>query len=168
MTEIELRRYRKLDQPARQTLIDLYADVRAPLLHLPNYAVATFAERLDRHASEPGFEVVVAYDQDQPAGYAYGNTIEGGDRWWTRMAKPLPAEITATPALALKEIGVRIPWRGTGLARRIHDCLVAGRTEKHVTLMVNLLPVTARCWPCTSRGGTRRSTRYGRHQKRRP
>ncbi|WP_030271172.1 acetyltransferase [Streptomyces sp. NRRL B-24484] len=137
MTGIELRHYYDLAHPARQTLIDVYSDVRAPLLHLPNYAVETFAERVDRHASEPGFEVVFAYDQGQPAGYAYGNTIEGGDRWWTRMAKPLPAEITSTPTLALKEIGVRIPWRGTGLARRIHDELVTGRTEKRVTLMVN-------------------------------
>lgn len=54
---LELRHYRDV-RDCRQTLIDLYTDVRAGLLNLPDYAVATFAERLDRHASEPGSEVV--------------------------------------------------------------------------------------------------------------
>lgn len=133
---LELRHYRDI-QAVRQTLIDLYADVRAPLLHLPNYAIGAFAERLERHGTEPGFEVVIGYDQGEPVGYAYGNTITSGDRWWTRMAEPMPPEATATPALALKELGVRIPWRGTGVARRIHDELVADRPEERVTLMVN-------------------------------
>ncbi|MZD10401.1 GNAT family N-acetyltransferase, partial [Streptomyces sp. SID5785] len=38
---------------------------------------------------------------------------------------------------SLKEIGVRPSWRGTGVARRIHDRLLAGRDEPYVTLMVN-------------------------------
>ncbi len=42
-------------------------------------------------------------------------------------------------AVALKEIGVRVPWRGTGTARRIHDTLLADRSEPYVTLMVNPL-----------------------------
>ncbi|GAB2720291.1 GNAT family N-acetyltransferase [Kitasatospora kifunensis] len=133
---LELHHYQVISA-VRQTLIDLYADVRAPLLHLPNYAVSTFAERLGRHGTEPGFEAVVGYDQGHAVGYVYGNTIRFGDRWWTRMARPLGEEITAEPTLALKELGVRIPWRGTGAARRIHDELLAGRAERRVTLMVN-------------------------------
>lgn len=34
---------------------------------------------------------------------------------------------------------MRIPWRGTGIARRIHDALLADRSEPYVTLMVNPL-----------------------------
>ncbi|MFF3067508.1 GNAT family N-acetyltransferase [Kitasatospora sp. NPDC057936] len=137
MIDIELQHYRELTEEARTRLIEAYADVRAPLLHLPNYRVAAFAERLGRHASEPGFELVLGYAGEVPIGYAYGNTIEEGDRWWTRMIKPLPAEVAALPTLALKEIGVRTQWRGTGVARRIHDELLSGRTEPQVTLMVN-------------------------------
>jgi hypothetical protein len=37
----------------------VYAEVRAPLLHLPNYAVTAFGERLDRHGTEPGFTAVI-------------------------------------------------------------------------------------------------------------
>ncbi|MFD4374120.1 GNAT family N-acetyltransferase [Streptomyces sp. NPDC058486] len=118
-------------------LIAVYAEVREPLLHLPNYAVPTFTERLERHGREPGFGAVLAFDaEDRPVGYAYGNTVESGDRWWQRMGDVDP-RFTTSPALALKEIGVTGPYRGTGLARRIHDALLADRTEAYVSLMVN-------------------------------
>jgi GNAT superfamily N-acetyltransferase len=38
--------------------------------------------------------------------------------------------------LALFEIMVRDPWRGTGLAHRIHEELLAGRDEERATLLV--------------------------------
>ncbi|MFF4168817.1 GNAT family N-acetyltransferase [Streptomyces sp. NPDC001744] len=115
----------------------VYAKVREPLLHLPNYAVPAFAERLERHVREPGFAAVLAFDaEDEPVGYAYGNTVESGDRWWRRIGD-VDAVFTSAPALALKEIGVTVPHRGTGLARRIHDDLLAGRDEAYVSLMVN-------------------------------
>ncbi|MFI5534120.1 GNAT family N-acetyltransferase [Kitasatospora sp. NPDC051853] len=136
---VELRHHRDLTPETRQDLLEVYADVRAPLLHLPNYRVDAFAERLDRHATEPGFELVLGYDGQTPTGYAYGNTIEASDRYWKRMTEPLPDGLTDTPVLVIKEIGVRTPWRGTGTARRIHDDLLAGRTEDRVTLMVNPL-----------------------------
>jgi hypothetical protein len=41
--------------------------------------------------------------------------------------------------VALKEIMVRVPWRGTGIARRIHDELLSGRAEEQVSLLVNPL-----------------------------
>ncbi|MDW6061057.1 GNAT family N-acetyltransferase [Streptomyces sp. FXJ1.4098] len=133
---IELRTATSLE-PVRGDLIDVYADVRAPLLHLPNYAVTAFGERLDRHGGEPGFVAVLAYADGQPIGYAYGNTIEHGDRYWQRTS-PTPAEeYTSRPAVALKEIGVRTAWRKTGTARRIHDALLDTREEPYVTLMVN-------------------------------
>lgn len=133
---IELRTFNTL-APARDGLLDVYAEVRAPLLHLPNYAVSAFGERLGRHAAEPGFTAVLAYADGHPVGYAYGNTIERGDRYWQRTS-PAPAETyTERPAMALKEIGVRPAWRKTGAARRIHDGLLATRDEPYVTLMVN-------------------------------
>ncbi|MFI5982079.1 GNAT family N-acetyltransferase [Streptomyces sp. NPDC051555] len=133
---IRLRRYTDLEQAAAP-LIAVYAKVREPLLHLPNYAVPTFADRLERHGREPGFVVVIAFDNEgNPVGYAYGNTVEAGDRWWTR-AEGVDPKHTTEPCLALKEIGVTVPHRGTGLARRIHDRLLARRTEPVVALMVN-------------------------------
>ncbi|MFF5019111.1 GNAT family N-acetyltransferase [Streptomyces sp. NPDC001165] len=133
---IDLRTYTTLDA-VRGDLIDVYADARATMLHLPNYAVTTFGERLDRHGGEPGFTAILAYADDQPIGYAYANTIEHGDRYWQRTTPPPADQYTEHPAAALKEIGVRTAWRGTGAARRIHDALLATRDEPHVTLMVN-------------------------------
>lgn len=133
---IDLRTYTTLED-VRGDLLDVYAAVRAPLLHLPNYAITAFGERLDRHAGEPGFMAVLAYADGQPVGYAYGNRIEHGDRYWQRTS-PMPAEkFTEHPVLALKEIGVREAWRKTGTARRIHDAMLAARDEPYVTLMVN-------------------------------
>ncbi|MFJ8230274.1 GNAT family N-acetyltransferase [Streptomyces sp. NPDC094448] len=133
---IELRTFTTLD-PVRGDLLDVYADVRAPLLHLPNYAVTAFGERLDRHGTEPGFVAVLAYAGDEPVGYAYGNTIERGDRYWQRTTPEPTEKYMEHPALALKEIGVRPAWRKTGTARRIHDALLAAREEPYATLMVN-------------------------------
>ncbi|MFB7337572.1 GNAT family N-acetyltransferase [Streptomyces adustus] len=133
---LELRTFTVLGA-IRGDVLDVYAEVRAPLLHLPNYAVTAFGERLDRHGGEPGFTAVLAYADDRPVGYAYGNTIEHGDRYWQRTS-PTPAQrYTERPAVALKEIGVSPAWRKTGTARRIHDALLAVRDEPYVTLMVN-------------------------------
>ncbi|MFE6097997.1 GNAT family N-acetyltransferase [Streptomyces massasporeus] len=132
----ELRTFTDLE-PIRGDVIDVYAEVRAPLLHLPNYAVHAFGERLDRHGAEPGFTAVIAYADGDPVGYVYGNRIEHGDRYWQRTTPEPPAEYTSRPAVALKEIGVRDAWRKTGTARRMHDTFLAGRGEPYVTLMVN-------------------------------
>ncbi|MGW1608768.1 GNAT family N-acetyltransferase [Streptomyces sp. NPDC002285] len=131
---LELRTFTTLDA-ARGDLLDVYADVRAPVLHLPNYAVTAFGERLDRHGAEPQFVAVLAYAEGHPVGY--GNTIEHVDRYWQRVYPAPPEKYTERPALALKEGGVRPAWRGTGTARRIHDALLATSEEPHVTLMVN-------------------------------
>jgi hypothetical protein len=53
------------------------------------------------------------------------------------MRDPLPDGFTDVPTLAVKEIGVRIAWRKTGTARRIHDEVLANRTEQRATLLVN-------------------------------
>ncbi|MGI5443782.1 N-acetyltransferase family protein [Streptomyces shenzhenensis] len=132
----EIRTFTTLED-VRGDLLDVYAEVRAPLLHLPNYAVTSFGERLDRHGGEPGFVAVLAYADDQPIGYAYANTIEHGDRYWQRTTPTPTDQCTEHPALAIKEIGVRPSWRKTGTARRIHDALLADREEPYATLMVN-------------------------------
>ena len=133
---IELRTFTTLDT-VRGDLLDVYAEVRAPLLHLPNYAVTAFGERLDRHGTEPGFVAVLAYAEGHPVSYAYGNTSEHSDRYWQRTT-PAPAErYTERPAVALKEIGVRPAWWKTGTARRIHDAFLTAHEEPFVTLMVN-------------------------------
>lgn len=135
---IELRHFREVE-PVWDMLISVYAEVRADRLHDPHYSVERYGERLARHASEPGWEAVVGFDGDEAVGYAYGNTIEHGDRYWKRITQPLSPTLTEIPTLALKEMMVRVPWRKTGTSRGIHDELLARRSEEQVTLMVNPL-----------------------------
>ncbi|MFD5781761.1 GNAT family N-acetyltransferase [Streptomyces sp. NPDC058220] len=135
---IELRHAIDIDQ-VWDTLIEVYAEVRTDKLHLAHYSVERYGERLARHASEPGWEAVVGFDGAEPVGYAYINTLQPDDRWWRRMTTPLPPGCTGLPTVALKEIMLRVPWRGTGTARRIHDELLAARPEEQVSLLVNPL-----------------------------
>lgn len=121
------------------TLIEVYADVRADQLHLPHYSVERFGEQLARHASDPGWEVVVGYDAAEPVGFAYANSLTPDDRWWRRMTTPLPDGCTERPTVAVKEIMLRKPWRGQGIARLIHDELLRDRPEEQVSLLVNAL-----------------------------
>jgi hypothetical protein len=125
--------------PVRQTLLDLYAQVRANLLDHPNYRLDVFAERLDRHAAEPDWLAMIGYDGDTAFGYIYGNVVHAGNRWWKRMNPAVPDEYTREPAIALKEGGLLTPWRNSGVSRDGHDALLAGRTEPYVSLLVNPL-----------------------------
>ncbi|MFF3088792.1 GNAT family N-acetyltransferase [Streptomyces nojiriensis] len=122
-----------------QVIVGLYVQVRASVLDHPNYRQDVFLERLDRHGVEPGFAAVIAHGPDGAAvGYAYGNTVVPGDRWWKRINAPgAPEKFAGRDALAVKEIGVVPAWRGIGVSRQMHDVLLTGRDEPHATLMVN-------------------------------
>jgi GNAT superfamily N-acetyltransferase len=55
------------------------------------------------------------------------------------MLDPLPAADiaeTGQRTLALFEMMIRRPWRGTGLAERIHEALLEGQAEERVPLLV--------------------------------
>ncbi|MEU9087686.1 GNAT family N-acetyltransferase [Streptomyces sp. NPDC048357] len=136
--ESRIRRHSTLTPELRAALADVYAQVRADLLEHSNYRVDVFVERLERHAAEPGWAVAMAYEPGGAAvGYAYANTAGPRDRWWKRMAVPVTPRFTARDTVAAKEIGVTPAHRGVGLARRMHDALLAGRAEPYATLMVN-------------------------------
>jgi GNAT superfamily N-acetyltransferase len=124
----------------RPTLIQLYAEIYAHEIETdPFFSVAEFEDRLKGQASRPGWEAVVAYDGSQAAGYAYGQPLREGAVWWKSMLESLPEADTwedGKRTLALFEIMVRTPWRGTGLAHRIHEELLSGRDEQRVTLLV--------------------------------
>ncbi|MGG8409430.1 GNAT family N-acetyltransferase [Streptomyces sp. 12297] len=133
-----IARYTTLTPDLRTEIGQLYSQVRADLLTHPNYRVDVFLERLDRHATEPGWAVTIAYaPQGEAIGYAYANSVGPGDRWWARMTVPVTPRFTARNTVAVKEIGVIPAWRGVGVARQMHDALLSGRPEPYATLMVN-------------------------------
>jgi hypothetical protein len=96
-------------------------------------------QHLSGHASRPGWEAVVGYDGDKAVGYAYDSPLPPNARWWAGMFTPLSDDLTRETGkrtLALFELMVRVPWRKTGTAHRIHEELLTNRPEERVTLLV--------------------------------
>ncbi|WP_405614377.1 GNAT family N-acetyltransferase [Streptomyces sp. NBC_00076] len=138
---LELRHHTDVE-PVRQAIVDIHVEVRQRDLGLtgPFYSAERFNERLTGHSSVPGWETVIAYDGTEPAGFAYATPLGPSTRWWSAMTSPLPDGYTVETGkrtLALNEIVVRRPWRGTGVAHRIHEELLASRGEERGTLLVN-------------------------------
>lgn len=138
---VELRRYRDVEE-VRQALVDIHVEVRQMDFGLVGdfYSAGAFNSRLAGHSSAPGWEAIVGYEDGEPTGSAYCTPLGPTTRWWSSMITPLAegcTEETGTRTLALNEIVVRAPWRGTGLTHRMHEELLSGRGEKRVTLLVN-------------------------------
>src|SRR5262249_42007347 len=77
-------------------------------------------------------------------GYASGMPLRPSTAWWRDLTAPLPAEVTAEHpgrTFALADLVVRASWRRQGIARALHDLLLAGRPEERATLTV--LPAAA-------------------------
>lgn len=141
MSDITLRRVKHNELEAfRPLLCEVYADVYADELDDPFNSIERFNERLTGHANGNGWEAVIGYSGTEPVGYAYASALRPEARWWKSQLLPLPADFAAETGqrtLALFEIMLRAPWRGIGLAHRIHEELLSERREERVTLLVD-------------------------------
>jgi GNAT superfamily N-acetyltransferase len=131
-TAIELRRFAHEDLPSiRQTLLDVHADAYAD-------DMTEFDERfpwfVDHWGGHPGYACVIGYDGDDPVGFAYGAPATEGREWW-REHLTEPPEDTST--FHVSELMVRPRWRKTGTAQRLHEALLADRTEALAALLVD-------------------------------
>lgn len=168
---VRLRRYDRADYDShpviRQALLDVNAEVYAAQIATdPFFSADRFADRLDGHVAGERWEAVIGFDGDQPVGYAYGCALGPSSRWWSEAVgldgEPLAPEFTAEDGhrtLGLFELMVRVPWRKTGTAKRLHDELVAGRPERRVVLGNNAGHVRVRemyeRWGCRKVGTAR-------------
>jgi len=122
-------------------LLDVYAEVYAAVIHEPFNTRERFAQRLDGHVTGLRWEAVVGYDAAEPVGYIYGCALAPGSKWWADLEPPVTdAEFTAETGqrtLAIFELMVRKPWRGTGAAHAIHEELVTTRPEQRSSLAVD-------------------------------
>jgi hypothetical protein len=137
---VRCRRYTAADlADIRGALVGIYAEVYADRLHQPFLTVESFQDRLASHASQPNWEAVVGYIEEQPVGYAYGASRAASTGFWQQVA-PTPdadfARETANRTFALFELMVRAPWRKTGVSRTLHDELIHGRNEERICLFV--------------------------------
>jgi GNAT superfamily N-acetyltransferase len=120
-------------------LIEVYADIYAGRVGDPFFSLERFAERLARHQSARGHMLVTGEIGGELVGYAYGVTLAADTQWWGGLREPFPEDLTRETGdrtFALNEIMVRAPWRRIGVARRLHDTLLTGRTEERATLLV--------------------------------
>ncbi|MEV0776305.1 N-acetyltransferase [Streptomyces sp. NPDC050428] len=143
-TAITLRRTTDVEA-VRELILRIHVEVRGEfgLMDRPFYLRDRFNERLTAYSSRPGWEAVIAYHGEEPIGYVFAVPLGGDTAWWSAEQIPLPDEYTSedgTRTLALNEILVRRPWRGShgrGTARALHEELLSQRQERRVTLLVN-------------------------------
>jgi GNAT superfamily N-acetyltransferase len=137
---METRHYRADRLPEiRDLLLDVYAEVYADRLDDPFFTLERFDERLDGQLRSPNWEAVVGYDGGEPVGYAYGATRPANSTAWQGV-QPAPdpelAREDGRRTFFLFELMVRVPWRKTGTAARLHEELLRDRTEERVSLTV--------------------------------
>jgi GNAT superfamily N-acetyltransferase len=141
------------DGPAAHLLtedvvVPLYEATHTERLADPFYSTARFVERLHAYAARDGFALVLARDEtNSPVGQAFGYPLPAGSRWWqgllTRVADGFTDEDGAR-TFALNELMVHADHRRQGIARNLHDVLLASRPEHRATLLVRADNTAAR------------------------
>ncbi|MFD8950904.1 GNAT family N-acetyltransferase [Streptomyces xanthophaeus] len=103
--------------------------------------VAAAFRRFPGQTRNPGFHAVLARTaQGEPVGMAYGHPLRPDTVWWDELTEPVPADLRREDGrrtFGLMELAVRGPWRGQGVARRLHETLLDGIGTERVLLNVH-------------------------------
>jgi ribosomal protein S18 acetylase RimI-like enzyme len=147
--DVEMRHFGRAQFHAiRRTLVDVYLE-SYPTDDLASefYSRRSFEGRLDGHVKMRGWECVIGYARGEAAGYAYGYSAPPGGSSWhglrTQAGRSVLEE-TGRRTFDLGELMVLPPWRKTGIARAIHDELMAYRPEERASLFVDQRHVRVR------------------------
>ena len=122
----------------------LHAEVYAEPPYRRAADASHFAARFAVQRRQPGFVLAEARHGGYLTGYASGMPLRPSTSWWRDLTAPLPAEVTTEHpgrTFALADLLVRASWRRQGIARALHDLLLADRPEERATLTV--LPAAA-------------------------
>jgi GNAT superfamily N-acetyltransferase len=147
--DIELRHYTGHEFDAiRDIAIDIYRETFAHEIDKPFWSVERYRQRLERHAAMSGFTAIVAYTNEKPIGFAYGITLPTTTRWWATIRPPLTNSAFTREdghrTFAVFEVIVTPAHQGHGIGRRIHDHLLAKRSEERVTIATHHSNIHAR------------------------
>jgi GNAT superfamily N-acetyltransferase len=105
----------------------------------PFHSASAFMTRFDSYVKIDGFDLVIAYDQDKPAGQTWGWPLAPDTKWWDGLLTETAPGFTdedGTRTFALSEIMVREDLTGRGIAHALHDQLLSARPESRATLLV--------------------------------
>ncbi|MFF2813201.1 GNAT family N-acetyltransferase [Streptomyces sp. NPDC058000] len=136
----------RLDGPAAEqaeadfTLV--YADAFAEPPHCETADGVAAAFRRFRSRTRKGtFRAALARTTDgTPVGMAYGCPLGPRTDWWDGLTQPVPDDMRREDGhrtFGLMELAVRLPWRGHGIARRLHETLLDGIDAERVVLNVH-------------------------------
>ncbi|MFE0421221.1 GNAT family N-acetyltransferase [Streptomyces sp. NPDC058953] len=135
----------RLDGPSAALAEDafrlVYAEVfaEAPYNETADDVAAAF-RRFGSQTRRDGFRAVLARTGDgEPVGLAYGLPLGADTVWWDELDGTVDAETRREDGrrtFGLMELAVRGPWRGRGVARRLHDGLLDGVVAERVMLNV--------------------------------
>ncbi|MEU0411741.1 GNAT family N-acetyltransferase [Streptomyces griseorubiginosus] len=129
---VDVRRFTHTDLPnIRQTLIDVHADAYADAMD--DEFNQRFPWFVDHWGGNPGFDCVIAYDGDEPVGFAYGAPANPYREWWREHMEAPEKDRT----FSYSELAVRTKWRKAGLAERLSRALLDGRDEDLAVLLVD-------------------------------
>ena len=103
-----------------------------------NDDVAANARRFRSQVRKPTFRAALARaETGEPVGIAYGWPLSPTTGWWDRLVTPVDAALRREDGrrtFGLIELAVRAPWRRRGIARRLHDTVLATGREERVLL----------------------------------
>ncbi|PRW62901.1 GNAT family N-acetyltransferase [Actinopolyspora mortivallis] len=123
----------------RHELGEVYREVFSePPYEYGEEHVRLFEDRFEAQRQRPGAGLVIARDPaENMAGF--GLTTPPSASWWTDLTTDVEPAVTDGPpgrTFVLVELLVRRPWRGSGVAARLHDLLREDRREERATLTV--------------------------------
>lgn len=159
MTQQETIAPVRMDGPAAAQAEDAFRLIYAEAFAEPPYDeteddVAAASRRFPSQARKPTFRAALARDEDgEPVGMAYGWTLGPDTGWWDELTEPVPDDVRREDGrrtFGLMELAVRGPWRGQGVARRLHETLLDGIEAERVLLNVHpgskAAPAVYRAW----------------------
>ncbi|GAA2689206.1 GNAT family N-acetyltransferase [Streptomyces lunalinharesii] len=136
----------RLDGPTAEraeadlTLVHADAFAEPPYCETGDGVRAAFRRFRDT-TRNPTFRAALARTPDgTPVGMAYGTLLGPQTDWWDALTTPVPEAVRHEDGhrtFGLRELAVRLPWRGHGLARRLHETLLDGITAERVVLHVH-------------------------------
>jgi ribosomal protein S18 acetylase RimI-like enzyme len=146
----------------RATVEDIYLHSYVELIATgdPFRTGAEFMRRFDSYTSprNVGFELVQARLDDVAVGQTWGWPLSSESAWWGGLTlddqDADPASFTAEDGartFGLSELMVRSEYTGQGIARKLHDELLGGRSEQRATLLV--APTNTRAYSTYLRWG---------------